>query len=88
MSHQEVKAEFTEDVKREQRWIIQETLKRKRRVCLIFAWGLGILLTIVVWCMCPPRYPGTGQNKNRVQVSFISHSFLEPGVLASRSQWS
>ena len=40
---------------------------------LIFAWGLKFLLAIVVWCTCPLRHPETGQNKDRVQVSFISH---------------
>lgn len=28
------------------------------------ALGLGFSLRIVVWCMCPLRYPGTGWNKH------------------------
>lgn len=55
-------------------WIVQETQKGKSME-LFFAWGLGFLLAIVVWCACPLRYPGTGQNQDRVQGSFISHSF-------------
>ena len=31
----------------------------------------------VVWSRCPLRHPRTGQNKDRIQVSIISHLFLE-----------
>ena len=35
----------------------------------------------MVWCTCPIRHPRTGQNKDRVQVSFIRHSFPEARCL-------
>ena len=55
---------------------------QKRSMSLIFAWGLGFLLMTVVWHTCPLRYPGTGQNKDRGQVSIISHLF--PGARGRR----
>ena len=36
-----------------------------RKKNLIFAWGLGFLLRIVIWCMCLLRHPETIQNKNK-----------------------
>ena len=45
---------------------------------LAFAWSLGFLPATVVWYTCPLGIQEPGQNKDRVQVSFLSHSF--PGV--------
>ena len=44
----------------------------RKRACLE-VWGF--LLAIVVWGTCPLRHPATAQNKDRVQVSSISHAF-------------
>lgn len=57
-------SEFTEDIQREFRcrWRVWEIQKGKES--LIFALGLGVLLRIVLWCMCPSRHPGTGKNKD------------------------
>ena len=52
MSQQGVKAEFTEDTEKErdgERQSLWETQKGKEHD-LAFAWGLGFLLPIVVWC--------------------------------------
>ena len=59
-------------------------LGKEKSMSLLFAWGLEFLIVIVVWCTGPLRYPGTGQSKDRGQVSFISHSFPKVGVLAKR----
>lgn len=60
--------------------------ERKWRMSLIFAWDLGFLLSMVVWCSCPLRHPWFGQN-DEYQVSFISH--LCPGAkgLDMRLSW-
>ena len=43
---------------------VSRRLGKERRVSLMFAWGLGFLLRIVVYCMCPLRHQGTGENKD------------------------
>lgn len=61
------------------------------RVQEVFAWGLGFLLTIVVRYTCLLRHPGTGQNKDRIQVSVISHLFptaRRSGCQSVQWQWS
>jgi len=50
---QEVRTEFTEGIERVQ-------VQTRKGGSLFFALGLGFLLRIVVWCMCPLRHPGTG----------------------------
>lgn len=40
-------------------------LGKEKTMSLVFAWGWGLLLAIVVWCACPLRHLGTGQNKSR-----------------------
>lgn len=51
---------------------IWETQKGER-MSLTLTWGLGFLPMIVVWYICHLRHPGTGQNKDSVPVSIISH---------------
>ena len=76
MGQQEVKVEFIEDIYGE-REIRTEYPGKEKSMSLVFAWGLGFLLSIMVRYMCPLRHLGTGQNQDRVRVSFISHSFPE-----------
>ena len=54
---------------------------------LVFSWGLGFLLAAVIWCTYLLRHPGTGQKKDRVQVSFMSHSFPEARCLGIKVFW-
>lgn len=56
-------------------------LRKEKSTSLVFALSLGFLLDIVVWCMCPLMHPRNGTRTDRVQVSFISHSFPEARVL-------
>lgn len=71
MNREEVRAEVIEDTDKASR-----RCRKERREKPIFAPGLGFLLTVVVWCMCPLRHPATGQNKDRGLVSIVSHLFL------------
>ena len=48
MSQQEVKAELTEDIERDTDRA-SERLKKRKSMSLIFTWGQGFLLVIVVW---------------------------------------
>lgn len=68
VSQEEVKAELTEDIERDTEGAWES---------LIFAWRLGFLPTIVVWCMCPLGHPEVGQHEDKVPVSIISHLFPE-----------
>lgn len=48
--------------------------ERKRRMNLVFAWGLEFLLRIVIWwCTCLLGHSGTGRIRTSVQASSISH---------------
>ena len=49
---------------------------RSKGESLFFAWGLGFLLMIVVWCTGPLWHPETGLNKDRGHVCIINHRFL------------
>jgi len=40
--------------------------------------GVWVFIDIVVWYTCLLRHPGTGQNKDSVQVSVIVTYSLEP----------
>lgn len=77
MSHQEVKAELAEDTEQIETECLED-LERKWRRGLIFVWGLGFSLMIMVCCTCPHKHPGTDGSKGRVQVSITSHLF--PGA--------
>lgn len=39
-------------------------------------------MAIIVWCTCPPRHPGTGQNKTGSRCPLKVTHFRKPGVLA------
>ena len=77
MSQKEVKAEFTED--RETADLdglcVQETQKGRRESCLCL--GSGVRIGNCGLGHVSPRHPGTGQNKDRAQMSFTSHSLPE-----------
>ena len=57
-------------------------LRKEKGMSLLFAWGLGVLLAILIWC--PLKHPGSDQNfldqsdqKGHGSRSFISNSFPE-----------
>lgn len=90
MSWQEVKAQFIEDKQRaDHRWSKSPGASERKEEVSSLSRVWGVLSRLVVWCMCPPRHPGTGQNKDKIQVS-ISHLFLEArglGVEIVQRQW-
>ena len=53
-------AEFTEDRERADTDGVSGRLGKERSMSLVFVYDLGILLRIMVWCMCSLRHPRTG----------------------------
>lgn len=83
-SPQEMRAEFIEDKERADTEEHLGDSERKRRESLIFAWGLGFLLRIVVWCVCLPRHR---EQKGVFRYPLYATYALEPGVLVSPRSW-
>lgn len=59
-----------------------------KRGSLVFAWGLGFFLAIVVWCVCLLRLAGIGQNKDRVQVHHKPLFLESEGLGMEMSVWN
>lgn len=57
---------------------------QEKSMSFVFTWGLGVFLAVMIWSMCPLKHPRTDQNKDRVQVSFLSNSIPEVRGLGSK----
>lgn len=74
-----MKAGFTEGIYEKEREIqtecpeIQKGKQYESPLCL----GSGVFIGDCGLVLCSLSHPGTGQNKDRVHLSFISHSFPE-----------